>query len=147
MHINYYKIVKLLKSFKIIIVASTCFGLHKPITGSSQTVLRRSYNVDFGYIHRYMQLCMWIVHCRSALSSCTVHSALSTRITSYNDVCNRSQHCNFGEAQAESSLMMVFVNRNMLEQLQSGPKKMYTLFTHQYLWNKFKWNFYFRVKV
>jgi hypothetical protein len=22
------------------------------------------------------------------------------------------------------------------------PKKMYTLFTHQYLWNKFKWNFY-----
>jgi hypothetical protein len=27
------------------------------------------------------------------------------------------------------------------------PKKMYTLFTHQYLWNKFKWNFYFRVSV
>ena len=27
------------------------------------------------------------------------------------------------------------------------PKKMYTLFTHQYLWNKFKWNFYFRVRV
>ena len=24
---------------------------------------------------------------------------------------------------------------------------MYTLFTHQYLWNKFKWNFYFRVRV
>jgi len=22
--------------------------------------------------------------------------------------------------------------------IQSGPKKMYTLFTHQYLWNKFK---------
>ena len=27
------------------------------------------------------------------------------------------------------------------------PKKMYTLFTHQYLWNKFKLNFYFRVRV
>ena len=27
------------------------------------------------------------------------------------------------------------------------PKKMYTLFTHQYLWNKFKWNFYFRMRV
>ena len=27
------------------------------------------------------------------------------------------------------------------------PKKMYTVFTHQYLWNKFKWNFYFRVRV
>jgi len=25
--------------------------------------------------------------------------------------------CNFSEAQAESSLMMVYVNRNMLEQL------------------------------
>jgi len=33
------------------------------------------------------------------------------------DICDRYQHCNFGEAQAESSLMMVYVNRNMLEQL------------------------------
>jgi len=65
MHTNDYKIVKQLKSFKIIIVASTCFSLHKPSTGSSQPVL----------------------------------------------------HCNFSEAQAESSLMMVYVNRNMLEQL------------------------------
>jgi len=38
-------------------------------------------------------------------------------ITSNNDICNRYQHCNFGEAQAESSLMMVYVNRNMLGQL------------------------------
>jgi len=30
MHTNYYKIVKQLKSFKIIIVVLTCFGLHKP---------------------------------------------------------------------------------------------------------------------
>ena len=27
------------------------------------------------------------------------------------------------------------------------PKKIYTLLTHQYLWNKFKLNFYFRVRV
>ena len=27
------------------------------------------------------------------------------------------------------------------------PKKMYTLFAHRYLWNKFKWNLYFRVRV
>jgi len=40
----------MLKSFKIIIVAPTCFGLHKPSSGSSQPVLRQSYNVDFGYI-------------------------------------------------------------------------------------------------
>jgi len=39
-HTNYYKIVKQLKSFKIIIVAPTCFDLHKPSSGSSQPVLR-----------------------------------------------------------------------------------------------------------
>jgi len=40
MHTNYYKLVKRLKSFKIIIVAPKCFGLHKPSSGSSQPVLR-----------------------------------------------------------------------------------------------------------
>jgi len=40
MHTNYYKIVKQLETFKIIIVAPTCFGLHKPSSGSSQPVLR-----------------------------------------------------------------------------------------------------------
>ena len=40
MHINYYKIVKWLKLFKILIVAATRFGLHKPSSGSSQPVLR-----------------------------------------------------------------------------------------------------------
>ena len=38
-HIS-YKIVKFLKSFKIITVAPTCFGLHKPSSGKSQPVLR-----------------------------------------------------------------------------------------------------------
>jgi len=33
MQTNCYKIVKQLKSFKIIIVAPTCFGLHKPSSG------------------------------------------------------------------------------------------------------------------
>ena len=37
---NSYKIVKLLKSIKIIVVAATCFGLHKTSSGSSQPVLR-----------------------------------------------------------------------------------------------------------
>jgi len=36
MHTNYYKIFKQLKSFKIIIVAPTCFGLHKTSSRSSQ---------------------------------------------------------------------------------------------------------------
>ena len=73
MHTKYYKIVKQLKSFKIIIVAPTCFGLHKPSSGSSQPVLQIM-------------------------------------------ICNRSQHCNFSEAQADSFLMMDHVNRNILEQ-------------------------------
>ena len=50
MHTNYYKTVKQLKSFKITIVAATCLGLYKPPSGSSQPVLRYSYNVDFSYI-------------------------------------------------------------------------------------------------
>ena len=33
MHTDYYKIVKQLKSLKIIIVAPTCFGLPKPSSG------------------------------------------------------------------------------------------------------------------
>ena len=60
---NSYKVIKLLKSFKIIIVAAT------------------------------------------------------VPITSNNYICNRYQHCNFGEAQAGGSLVMVYVNRNMSEQL------------------------------
>ena len=39
MQTNYYETVKQLKPFKIIIVAPTCFGLHKPSSGSSQPVL------------------------------------------------------------------------------------------------------------
>jgi len=53
MHTNYYKIVKQLKSIKIIIVAPTRFALHKPSSGSPQPVLLQSYNVEFGYISLY----------------------------------------------------------------------------------------------
>jgi len=40
MHTKYHKIFKQLKSFKITIVAPTCFNLHKPSSGSSQPALR-----------------------------------------------------------------------------------------------------------
>jgi len=72
MHTNFYKIVKLLKSFKIIIVAPTCFGLHKPSSGSSQPVLRQSYNVDFGYIYRYLKLSVLWLHICSVCNEGTV---------------------------------------------------------------------------
>jgi len=32
--------------------------------------------------------------------------------------------------------MYIYLQTRSLEGIQSGPKKMYTLFTHQYLWNK-----------
>ena len=59
---NSYKVIKLLKSFKIIIVDPTCFGLHKTSSGSSQPVLRQSYNVDIGYIYRYLKLSVLWLH-------------------------------------------------------------------------------------
>ena len=62
MNTNCYNTVKLLKSFKIIIVAATCFDLHKPSSESSQPVLRQSYNVDIGYIYRYMNLSVLWLH-------------------------------------------------------------------------------------
>ena len=95
MHKNYYKIVKQLKSLKIIIVAPTCFGLHKPSSGSSQSVLPKVTTlalITYRYLHMQPQYRLQII-------------------------CERIQHCNFSVAQAESSLMMVYVNRNMLEQL------------------------------
>ena len=59
---NSYKIFKLLKSFKVIIFAPTCFGLHKQLSGCSQPVLRQSYNVDIGYIYRYLKLSVLWLH-------------------------------------------------------------------------------------
>jgi hypothetical protein len=50
MHTNYCKAVEQLRSFKIIIVAPTCFGLHRPSSGSPQPVLCQSYYVDCGYM-------------------------------------------------------------------------------------------------
>ena len=50
MHTIVIKIIKMLKSFKIIIVAPSCFGLHKPSSASSHPVLCQNYNVDSGYI-------------------------------------------------------------------------------------------------
>ena len=78
---NYYKIVKLLKSFKIIAVVATCFGLHKPSLGSFQPVLRQSYNVDFGYVYHYLKLSvLWLHICSVLLCVWIVHSARSTRL-------------------------------------------------------------------
>ena len=42
------------------IIAPTRFGLHKPSSGSSQSVLRQSYNIDFSV---YMSLMKFSVLC------------------------------------------------------------------------------------
>jgi len=75
MHTNYYKMVKQVNSFKTIIVAPTCFGLHEPLSGSSQPVLCQSYNVDFGYISLFEVIgivAAYFVQCRYACGSCTL---------------------------------------------------------------------------
>ena len=59
---NSYKIVKQLNSLKIFIVVPTCFRLHKPSSGISQSVFRRSYNVDIVYIYRYLKLSVLWLH-------------------------------------------------------------------------------------
>jgi len=96
MHTNYYTIVKQLKSFKIIIVAATCFGLHKPSSGSSQPVLRESYNVDIGYIPSLFEVigtvAAYFIQSCYACGSCTptLHGARPTRITGLNEICSHS---------------------------------------------------------
>ena len=73
---NSYKIVKMLKSFKIIIVAPTCFGLRKPSSGSSEPVLRQSYSVDIGYISLFevigSTVAAYFVQCCYVCGSCIV---------------------------------------------------------------------------
>jgi len=44
MDTNYYKIVKQLKSFKIIIVSPTCFGLHKPKHVGATIIILNDFN-------------------------------------------------------------------------------------------------------
>jgi len=77
---NSYKIFKLLKSFEVIIVIPTCFGLHKPSSGSSQSVLRQSYNVNIGYIYRYLKLSvLWLQYAYVILT--TLAEANRTNMT------------------------------------------------------------------
>ena len=50
-------------------------------------------------------------------SSCACACAATAPKTSLTTCIHWNQYCNFGEAQTVSSLMTVYVNRNMLEQL------------------------------
>ena len=61
-HIS-YKSVKMLKSFKIIIVDPTLFVLHKSSSGSSQPVLCQSYKVNIEYKNRYLKLSVHSAQC------------------------------------------------------------------------------------
>ena len=61
-HTNYSKIVELLKTFKTTIIAQTCFGLHKPSSGSSQSVLRKRYNIDFSVYMSLMKFSVLWLH-------------------------------------------------------------------------------------
>ena len=70
-------------------------------------MFRQSYNVDIGYIYRYLKLpVLWL------------HIFFSAVMRVDRELCGvelfHSAQCT---AHAESSLRMVYVNRNMLEQL------------------------------
>ena len=81
-HTNYSKMVELLKTCKTTVIAPTCFGLHKPSSGSSQSVLRQSYNIDFSVYVSLMEFSvLWLrilfrpVLCVCVCVSRTVHCA------------------------------------------------------------------------
>jgi len=57
-------------------------------------------------------------------------------------LCNTTVYNNFNAFHPK-----VFNTHTHTHTYAEWAKKMYTLFTHQYLWNKFKLNFYFRVRV
>jgi len=61
MHTNYYKTVKQLKSFKIIIVAPTCFGLHKPSSGSYSLCFAKVTMLT-SITYRYLKLLVLWLH-------------------------------------------------------------------------------------
>ena len=66
------------------VVVPTCFGLYKPSSGSSEPVFCQSYNVDIGYINRYLKLSvLWLhilfshvirVNCALCSEQCTIQT-------------------------------------------------------------------------
>jgi len=119
MHTNYNKIVKQLTSFKIITVAPTCFGLHKPSSGSSQPVslklqsaqrtIRTHNRVKSNWLFifdSFLYVDLLNINFTLNINDCPfiadrTNYAATIPITSSKDICNRSQHCNFSEAQTE----------------------------------------------
>ena len=83
MHTNYYKIVKELKSFKILLFAPICFGLHKPSSENSQACALLKLQ------------CWYRLHISlfEVIGIVTAYAA-TIPITSNNYICNQSQHCN-----------------------------------------------------
>ena len=83
-HTNYSKIIEILKTFKTTIITPTCFGLHKPSSGSSQSVPRQSYNIDFSVYMSLMNISVLWLHIsfRPVVcvyrASCILHSARYT---------------------------------------------------------------------
>ena len=81
-HTTYSKVVELLKTFKSTIIAPTCFGLHKPSSGSSQCVFCHSYNIDFSVCNVVNEVfgavAAHFVPSRCVCILCTVHSAQCT---------------------------------------------------------------------
>jgi len=62
MHTNYYKIVKELKSFKILILALTCFRLLKPSSGGALSLCFAKVTMLTSVTYRYLKLSVLWLH-------------------------------------------------------------------------------------
>ena len=85
------------------------------------------------HTHTYMLYTEWPKKC--------IHSLLINIFgINLSEISISVWECNimFSQQMAQALLSLI---------IKTVTQKMYKLFTHQYLWNKFKWNFYFSVRV
>ena len=69
------------------------------------------------YIYIYIYIYIYTVFVHIYIKRRCIYACICSHNTDNLTVYNQSQFCNFSEAQAEISVMMVYVNLNMLEQL------------------------------
>ena len=119
----------------------------------SYFIEHKGRNEPSNYSVRHIMLCLrYDVHLKGTpsnttpipacnpLSTCSLKIYISTEVIA-------NFPFSLTEMKSYSDFVRIFVLKLYIYIYTEWPKKIYTLFTHQYFWNKFKWNFYFRVRV
>jgi len=105
----------------------------------SETLYRFKTDFEMHFKRQVAELCTvqaWLLNCNGVRIACVIF----TKCLIQCEVCLKEY--------VEREVLLHCVLHDVCPFVYTEwPKKMYTLFTHQYLWNKFKWNFYFRVRV